>query len=144
MIVRAAFDDARVQGLLAEYFAELKARFGYEPPSPEEQAVGAEVFVCLADDGQALATAALRELEEGALEVKRMYVTPAARGQGQARRLLRHLEAEAWRRGATRVVMDTATSLTEAAALYLSEGYEEVAAYNQNPYAGRWFEKRRG
>jgi hypothetical protein len=36
----------------------------------------------------------------------------------------------------------TAPSLTEAHALYRSEGYREVARFNDNPYAHHWFEKR--
>ena len=39
------------------------------------------------------------------------------------------------------VRLDTHRSLTEAAALYRSAGYREIAAYNDNPYAHHWFEK---
>ena len=43
--------------------------------------------------------------------------------------------------GARAVRLDTNRSLTEAAALYRSAGYREIAAYNDNPYAHQWFEK---
>ena len=38
-------------------------------------------------------------------------------------------------------MLDTASPLAEAASLYLSAGYAEVAPYNHNVYAGRWFQK---
>ena len=33
-------------------------------------------------------------------------------------------------------------ALTEAHALYRSEGYREIARFNDNPYADHWFAKR--
>lgn len=39
------------------------------------------------------------------------------------------------------VRLDTGKHLTEATALYRSSGYQEISAYNENPYAARWFEK---
>lgn len=44
--------------------------------------------------------------------------------------------------GCSRVVLDTAAPLREGAAIYLREGYVEIARYNDNPVAARWFEKR--
>ena len=38
--------------------------------------------------------------------------------------------------------LDTNKALTEAHALYAKEGYRDVARFNDNPYAHRWFEKR--
>ena len=38
--------------------------------------------------------------------------------------------------------LDTNRALTEAHALYRSEGYREIARFNDNPYADHWFEKR--
>ncbi len=38
--------------------------------------------------------------------------------------------------------LDTAAYLTEALPLYQSAGYVEIPAYNDNPYAAHWFEKR--
>jgi hypothetical protein len=38
--------------------------------------------------------------------------------------------------------LETNQRLTEAIGLYRSAGYVEVAAFNDEPYAHRWFEKR--
>jgi hypothetical protein len=40
------------------------------------------------------------------------------------------------------VRLETNRSLTEAIALYRSSGYVEVPAFNDEPHAHLWFEKR--
>ena len=45
-------------------------------------------------------------------------------------------------RGARVVRLETNRDLHEATALYRSAGYTEVAAFNDEPYAHHWFEKR--
>jgi DNA-binding MarR family transcriptional regulator/GNAT superfamily N-acetyltransferase len=75
-------------------------------------------------------------------EIKRMWVAETARGLGIGRRLLAELEASAARSGATRARLETNRRLTEAISLYRSAGYVEVAAFNDEPFADHWFEKR--
>jgi ribosomal protein S18 acetylase RimI-like enzyme len=71
-----------------------------------------------------------------------MWVAPEARGLGLGRRVLTELESEAAARGATATRLETNRSLGEAVSLYRSAGYVEVAAFNDEPYADHWFEKR--
>ena len=80
--------------------------------------------------------------QDGTFEVKRMWVHPSWRGLGLSRRLLAALETAAAELGASRVVLDTSRVLTEAVALYARAGYREIDAYNDNPHAEAWFEKR--
>jgi DNA-binding MarR family transcriptional regulator/GNAT superfamily N-acetyltransferase len=75
-------------------------------------------------------------------EIKRMWVAETARGLGIGRRLLAELEASAAHSGATRARLETNRRLTEAISLYRSTGYVEVAAFNDEPFADHWFEKR--
>jgi DNA-binding MarR family transcriptional regulator/GNAT superfamily N-acetyltransferase len=75
-------------------------------------------------------------------EIKRMWVAEMARGLGIGRRLLAELEASAARSGATRARLETNRRLTEAISLYRSAGYVEGAAFNDEPFADHWFEKR--
>ena len=75
-------------------------------------------------------------------EIKRMWVAETARGLGIGRRLLAELEASAARSGATRARLETNRRLTEAISLYRSADYVEVAAFNDEPFADHWFEKR--
>ncbi|MEZ0163399.1 GNAT family N-acetyltransferase [Kineococcus sp. LSe6-4] len=91
--------------------------------------------------GERLGCVGVRFLPDGAAEVKRLFVTPQARGTGLGRRLLTWCEDWARDRGATRLVLDTHGTLTAARSLYLSAGFEEVAPYNDNPHAQLWFAK---
>jgi ribosomal protein S18 acetylase RimI-like enzyme len=71
-----------------------------------------------------------------------MWVAPDSRGTGLGRRLLVELEREARDHGAEIVRLETNRSLAEAISLYRRSGYSEVAAFNSEPYADHWFEKR--
>lgn len=66
---------------------------------------------------------------DGDAELKRMYVTPQARGRGLARRILAALEEDARAAGRTRMVLETGTKQPEAVALYFSSGYEPCAKF---------------
>ena len=68
-----------------------------------------------------------------------MWIAPAARGLGLGRRMLHELEQRS-RRGVVR--LETNRNLTEAISLYRAAGYDEVAPFNDEPYAHHWFEKR--
>lgn len=52
------------------------------------------------------------------------------------------LEGQASARGVQVVRLETNRNLTEAIGLYRSSGYTEVPAFNDEPYAHHWFEKR--
>ena len=71
-----------------------------------------------------------------------MYVVPEARGRGLGRMILETLEEEARRLGYRRARLDAGRRQPHARALYESAGYAAIAAYNRNPFAGYWAEKR--
>jgi ribosomal protein S18 acetylase RimI-like enzyme len=75
-------------------------------------------------------------------EIKRMGVAPPARGLGLGRRLLTEIERQAAEHGVRTLRLETNRSLTEAIGLYRAAGYREVRAFNHEPYAHHWFEKR--
>ncbi|WP_371516002.1 GNAT family N-acetyltransferase [Kitasatospora sp. NBC_01300] len=68
-------------------------------------------------------------LRDGDVELKRMFVVPAARGRGLARAVLRRLEQTAAEAGRTRVILETGTEQPEAVALYGSEGYAAIRKF---------------
>jgi GNAT superfamily N-acetyltransferase len=86
-------------------------------------------------DGAPVGTGAWRRSDVEALgtrrtaEVKRMYVVPAARGRGFARRMLAHLERTAQEAGAEALVLETGLRQPEAIALYESSGYTPVVRF---------------
>ncbi len=75
-------------------------------------------------------------------ELKRMWIAPRARGLGLGRRLLEALEHKAREAGMTVIHLETNRTLIEAIELYRHSGYKEVEAFNDEPYAHHWFEKR--
>ena len=145
-VADAAGADARA--CIDAYLAELAVRFdaGFDPargPSadPRELVPPSGLFLLARLDGEALGCAALKRIGEGVGEIKRMWVSPAARGLGIAQRLLDALEHHAAAMGLSMLRLDTNRTLTEARALYARNGYREIPAYNDNPYADHWFEK---
>jgi GNAT superfamily N-acetyltransferase len=70
-----------------------------------------------------------------------MYVVPAMRGRGVARRLLRELESRARRRGYAVARLDTGPQQPSARRLYESEGYAAIGNFNANPVATFFGEK---
>jgi putative acetyltransferase len=83
--------------------------------------------VVLSPDGSIVGCAGLFRLSSVEAELRKMYLLPAARGRGIGRSLLRHLIADARRLGYRRVVLETASVLTEAIELYRSAGFSPVS-----------------
>jgi DNA-binding MarR family transcriptional regulator/GNAT superfamily N-acetyltransferase len=134
---------------IESYFAELDTRFeaGFDPG----RSISADVDELTEPAGLLLVARLRREpIGCGALklhgrepaEIKRMWVAPSARGLGVGRRILSELEEQARRRGVRLVRLETNRTLKEAGGLYRSAGYVEVEAFNDEPYAHHWFEKR--
>ena len=71
-----------------------------------------------------------------------MWVAREARGLGLGRRLLQELERSAKEMGVTVIHLETNELLKEAIHMYRENGYQEVEAFNDEPYAHHWFEKR--
>ena len=95
------------------------------------------LFVVGVLDGVAVATGGWRRHGDpgrAEAEIKRMYVVPAERGQGLARRVLAELERTASGAEVRRLVLNTGQLQQPAIALYRSAGYEPAPAFGH--YAG--------
>jgi DNA-binding MarR family transcriptional regulator/GNAT superfamily N-acetyltransferase len=140
---------ADAQRCIAAYVAELNRRSAerYEPArgvsaEPHEMTPPAGLFLVAYRHGDAAGCGGVKHHPGAPSEIKRMWVADNARGLGIARRLLAELEAAAIRSGASVARLETSATLYEAIALYRSVGYVEVAPFNDEPFADRWFEKR--
>ncbi|HKW93339.1 MAG TPA: GNAT family N-acetyltransferase [Methylomirabilota bacterium] len=78
---------------------------------------------------EALGCGALRIDGAGYGELKRMFVTPAARGLKLGRRILDRIEEEARREGLGWLRLETGIHQPEALGLYRSAGYVEREAF---------------
>jgi len=136
VIVRAPLMHPDAQRLVEEGQAEYVVRYGGVDATPPDAAVfqpprGA--FFVAYRDGAPVATGAWRLRDDVEVfgnrrtaEVKRMYVPPAARRTGLARRMLARLEETAAAAGAEAIILETGTAQPEAMGLYESSGYTPV------------------
>lgn len=123
------------RGLFEEYMTLIGERAGVAQFAPIERIFATEDVFAADDaawivayaDGTPVGCGGLRTLAPGIGEIKRMFVTAAARGNGLGRRLLRELEARAVAVGHTHVRLLTTPMLHEACVLYAAEGYAEIS-----------------
>lgn len=135
------YDHADATALIARVQQEYVERYGSPDESPVDPALfdlPAGLFLVgydTADGGRPVATGAWRRSLVQALggtravEVKRMYVVPEARGRGFARQVLAELERTAVEAGHDTVVLETGLKQPEAIGLYLSSGYEQIPGF---------------
>jgi DNA-binding MarR family transcriptional regulator/N-acetylglutamate synthase-like GNAT family acetyltransferase len=134
---------------VAQYFAELRERFegGFDagrsiPADADDLRPPRGAFLVARLDGRPVGCGAVKSIEPGVGSIKRMWVSHVVRGSGVGRRLLLALEKEASDLGMGLLRLETNGSLHEAQALYRRNGYREVPAFNDEPHAHHWFEKR--
>lgn len=108
---------------------------------PAEYDGAAGVMLVVADPaGEVVGTAAVRRLEPGVIELKRMWLRPACRGRGLAPRLMDRCLAEARALGGRVLRLDSERRLEAAVHLYRRYGFAEIPDYNRNPRADLWME----
>jgi DNA-binding MarR family transcriptional regulator len=138
-LVEIAVEDpasADAQYCLGEYYKELDARFEGGFDLAQSLPIDDATFLVARLRGEPVGCGAIKLADS---YIKRMWISPAARGIGLGRRMLHELETLS----RTPVVrLETNRALTEAIQLYRASGYEEVAPFNAEPYAHHWFEKR--
>jgi len=88
-------------------------------------------FIVARIDGRAVDCGAIVESKDGWAEIKRMFVSPLARGQNIGRRLLQKLEATAIDKGLPVLRLETGTRQPEALALYRSAGFVEIGPFSK-------------
>lgn len=134
-------DEPALVDLAVEYLSwaidRLRDEYGVEwPPldidevrSGWEQFRASGIAIVAEVDGVAIGMGAVRLLDDGAAEIKRMYVRPQLRGQRLGSRILDRLLNEAGSLGADVVRLDTIRFMAEAQRLYRSRGFAERPPY---------------
>ena len=136
-IRRESFGDAAAQELVRASLAEIDSHYGGRPgsgakPEPAEFEPPQGAFFVGYVKGQPVACGGLARYDDATGEVRRMYVSPDARGQGLSRLVLAALEDQARSLGYKAIRLETGNRQTEALGLYSSAGYEPIPKYG--PY----------
>jgi ribosomal protein S18 acetylase RimI-like enzyme len=133
---------------ISRYFAELAHTFegGFDPgittPASEDALrPPAGSFLVARLHGEAIGCVGVKFLADQVAEIKRLWISPDARGLGLGRRMLAEAESLGLRHGARVARLDTNRTLHAAIALYHATGYREISAFNTEHYAHHWFEK---
>ena len=109
---------------------ELKALPGKYAPTE------GRLFLAL-DEEQIAACIALRKLDTGICEMKRLFVREAFRSTGLGRMLIEKLLIEGRSAGYQKMRLDTyPQKMAKAVKLYQSYGFREIPPYYDNPYDG--------
>lgn len=120
--------DLKYQGFESE-LAMLPGK--YEAPSGR--------LLLAWNDAEAVGCVALRPIEGGSCEIKRLYVRPQSRGQNVGRHLMERICHEAREAGYSHIYLDSLASMKAAIKLYNALGFKPVAPYVFNPNAGAVF-----
>jgi ribosomal protein S18 acetylase RimI-like enzyme len=143
-IVRAQSeqDRAQVRVLFKEYAASLGVdlcfqRFEQELAELPGKYAPPDGAILIAVEGEEMVgCVALRKIDVGIGEMKRLYLRPAFRGKGAGRNLALAIIEEARRIGYSRLRLDTLPVMNEARNLYRSLGFRKIEPYTFNPIEG--------
>ncbi len=135
-LIRTNKDDPRFLSLVSLLDADLASRYadGNVQYSTFNALNKITAVVLALHEDEPFACGAFKPFGEGGVEIKRVFVKPAFRGRGAAKRIMAELEAWAAAEGFSRAVLETGLHQPEAIALYEHIGYRRIA--NFAPYVG--------
>lgn len=90
-------------------------------------------------EGRVVGCAALRRVEDGTCELKRVYVRPVARGMDLGRKLVEEMLRVAREAGYRRMCLDVLPEFVAAQRLYESLGFVTAEPVSFNPVPGTRF-----
>jgi GNAT superfamily N-acetyltransferase len=138
-------DLPAVRNLFREYAQGLGIDLGFQDfeaelaALPGKYAAPAGRLLLAWNRTEAVGCVALRPLNRGTCEMKRLYVRPHMRGEQLGRRLAERICREAREAGYARICLDTLPTMAAAIRLYTALGFEPTEPYVFNPVPGALF-----
>ena len=132
-------DMGSVLALFRDYAASLDISLAFQDFDfellnlPGDYAPPAGRLLLAWQASEAVGCVALRPLESGTCEMKRLYVSPRARAGGLGRLLAGRICNEARSAGYRRMRLDTLPSMAAARRVYASLGFRPIPPYCYNP-----------
>lgn len=135
-IVRADLSSPVARELIRALDAEMTAQYPEDGATffrldADEVAEGRGAFLVAYLGLRAVGCGAVRRIGDGVGEIKRMYVSPEARGGGIGRTILTALDLEARRLGLRRLLLETGKRQAAALALYRRAGYAPIPPFGE-------------
>ncbi|MDF7811522.1 GNAT family N-acetyltransferase [Hymenobacter sp. YC55] len=132
-LTRTTSDDLDFKGLVQLLDADLRIRDGAEHTfyAQFNKIDLIKHAVVAYRNGEPVGCGAFKEFSEKLVEIKRMFVLPANRGQGVAQAVLGELERWAQELHYSGYVLETGKKQPEAIRLYEKSGYKRIPNYGQ-------------
>ena len=142
-----AADAPAIRAIVTETLAEFGLRIESdgidmdldEVPTSYQSRGGAFRVLVADDDATIVGCGGIYPIEPGTVELRKMYFRPEVRGKGWGRSLLEDLMNTAKNGGYTRMVLETASNLKSAIALYERSGFSEVKGPHHSGRCDRSF-----
>lgn len=139
-------DSEKIKSVVFEVLKEYD--LDPDPGSTDKDLDGIEDYYCLnggyfgviEEDYDIVATVGIYKLSENTCELRKMYALPSQRGRGLGRKLMEFSLTKAKDLGFERVVLETASPLVEAIALYKKYGFTEYSPDNLSSRCDQAFE----
>lgn len=138
--VRSEEDIEATKALFYEYTAWLDLDLSYQSfdvemanfPGKYAPPTG-ELFLARTGQGNPIGCAALRPLDEGVCEMKRLFVKDSAKGLGVGKALVLALIDAAKKLGYHYIRLDSLPKMTAALRMYRSLGFIDIQPYYETP-----------
>jgi GNAT superfamily N-acetyltransferase len=136
VIERTDLRSALARELIGELNTDIESRYesentGFFSLDPEEVKPGSGGYFVAWLDGAPVGCGAARTLDDGSVELKRMYTRPCARGHGVGKAMVSHLIGITRDLGRTRIVLETGPAQAEAIGVYERAGFTSIPLFGQ-------------